>query len=101
MYDQVHKEGATARTRYFERATTLIKRAVQLLIYTSFLVRTENMIADILTKATDQSTFVRARNIIMNTNSSLLTQLAKAAIFTHGSVNRMVSRIRSRIYSTD
>ena len=43
MYDQVHKEGATASTRYFERATTLIKRAVQLLIYTTFLVRTEKL----------------------------------------------------------
>ena len=47
MYDNVQKEGATSRTRYYERATMLIRRAVLLLVLRPFLVSTQFMLADI------------------------------------------------------
>ena len=46
MHTLVQQEGATARTRYYERATLLIKRAVLLLIFRPYLVCTTDMIAD-------------------------------------------------------
>ena len=47
LYDTVQQEGASARTRYYERATLLIKRAVLLLILYPYLVLTNFMLADI------------------------------------------------------
>ena len=41
--------GSSSRTRYYERAVLLFKRAVLLLILNPVLVKTEHMIADILT----------------------------------------------------
>ena len=96
MFDQVTKDGATARTRYFERATLLIKRAVQLLIFTCYLVSTDWMIADILTKATETTTFIRARDVMMNSHTNLRAELVKVAATSHGALARMVSRMRSR-----
>jgi hypothetical protein len=53
--------GASSRTRYYERAVLLFKRAVLLLILSPSIITTDNM-GDIFTKATDKSTFVRMRN---------------------------------------
>ena len=47
LYEQVQQEGASARTRYYERAVLLLKRAVLLLIMTPYLVTTDNMLADV------------------------------------------------------
>ena len=40
MYRMVTQEGATSRTRYYERATMLIKRAVLMLLLQPYLVGT-------------------------------------------------------------
>ena len=50
MYALVTQEGATPRTRYYERATMLIKRAVLLLLFHPYLIKTSEMAADIFTK---------------------------------------------------
>ena len=49
VYEMVQVEGASVRTRYYERAILLLKRAVLLLILKPFLVTTDYMLADILT----------------------------------------------------
>ena len=51
MFKLISQEGATPRTRYYERATLLIKRAVLMLLLIPHLVATRFMIADIFTKA--------------------------------------------------
>ena len=51
LFDQLQQEGASARTRYYERAILLLKRAVLLLIMTPHLVTTDNMLADVFTKS--------------------------------------------------
>ena len=71
LFDQLQQEGASARTRYYERAVLLLKRAVLLLIMTPFLVTTDNMLADVFTKATDKGTFAKMRGHLMNVNASL------------------------------
>jgi hypothetical protein len=59
MVELVTKEGASSRTRHFERATVLIKYAVLQLIVAVYLIGTKFMCADIFTKATDELTFKR------------------------------------------
>ena len=59
MYTLVTQEGATPRTRYFERATLLIKRAVLMLLLKPFLIGTKDMIADIFTKALEKGSFIK------------------------------------------
>ena len=54
MYLLVTQDGATSRTRYYERATMLIKRAVLMLMLFPYLVKTDKMIADMFTKALDK-----------------------------------------------
>ena len=70
MYDLVGKDGASSRTRYFERATVLIKYAVMRMMLKLYLVGTKFMMADIFTKATDKETFERMRDHIMNVSNS-------------------------------
>ena len=65
--------GSSARTRYYERAVLLFKRAVLLLILAAYKVVTEDMIADIFTKATDKATFIRLRNVMMDIHGPLRT----------------------------
>ena len=72
LYNQLQQEGASARTRYYERAVLLLKRAVLLLIMTPHLVTTDNMLADVFTKATDKGTFAKMRGHLMNINAALI-----------------------------
>ena len=44
-YDLITQDGASARTRFFERATLLIKRAVLMLILLPFHISTNFMVA--------------------------------------------------------
>ena len=84
MFDMVTKEGVTPRTRYFERATMLVKWAVIKLLITVKLLSTDMMVADIFTKAVDLGTFEKMRNVMMNIswvykgNTAKLTRLVKA-----------------------
>ena len=43
----IDKEGASVRTRYYERAILLLKRAAMLLIFQPTLISTSDMLADI------------------------------------------------------
>ena len=96
MYDLVQQEGASTRTRYFERATLLIKRAVLLLILRPFLVKTHFMTADIFTKPLDKSTFVRLRSVLMNTNGSYREPLMLALESMHGEARSLATRLLGR-----
>jgi hypothetical protein len=93
MHTLVTNEGATYRTRYYERATLLIKRAVLMLLLHPLLVATNYMVADMFTKALEKSTFVRFRNVMMNCNSSARDTLQKAASSLHGEARRLADRL--------
>lgn len=67
-YDIIIKSGLTARTRYFERATLIVKRFYMLLMIVPYLVPTTAMVADILTKCTDKQTFYRMRSYMLNSD---------------------------------
>ena len=71
MMDPVTKEGTSQRTRYFDRATLLVKYAVMQLIVAVKLVSTKMMIADLLTKATDQETFEKMRAQVSATSKPI------------------------------
>ena len=62
----VTKEGSTSKSRHFERATIFVKYAIMRLMVACYLVGTQFCIADILTKATDEATFLRMRAIMRN-----------------------------------
>lgn len=64
--DLLVNPGSTSRTRYFERATMLVKRLVQMLVVTPYLVGTDLMVADILTKSTKRDTFKKMRAYLLN-----------------------------------
>ena len=66
MHELVTKEGASSRSRHFERATIFIKYAVMRLIVVCLLVGTKFMSADVFTKATDAATFKTLRGILRN-----------------------------------
>lgn len=90
--------GSTARTRYYERAVLLYKRAVLLRILSTHLVSTDNMVADIFTKATDKATFTRMRNSMMNVHGSLRSSLEKSFRATTGSLRRLIGSVYGTIY---
>ena len=93
LYDQLQQEGASARTRYYERAILLLKRAVLLLIMTPYLVTTDNMLADVFTKATDKGTFAKMRGHLMNINAALRGEIAKSMQHASGELKRIISRM--------
>jgi hypothetical protein len=97
MHTLVTNEGATSRTRYYERATLLIKRAVLMLLLNPLLVATHYMVADMFTKALEKSSFIRFRNIIMNTNGSARDSLQFARLSLHGETRRLVERLLRQI----
>jgi hypothetical protein len=65
-YRLVSKEGTTSRSRHFERCTIMVKYAVLRLIVACHHVSTHCCVADILTKATDEATFLRMRSVMRN-----------------------------------
>ena len=69
----VNKEGASSKSRHFERATILVKYAVMRMIVVCKLIGTKFMAADIFTKATDLETFEKMRGIMRNTAEPTLT----------------------------
>ena len=93
MHALITNDGATSRTRYFERATLLIKRAVLLRILAPKYVTTHYMIADMFTKALEKNNYVRLRNVIMNSSSSLRASLLATLPAVHGEARRLVSRL--------
>ena len=66
-HDGTPGQGATSRTRYYERATMLIKRAVLMLLLQPYLVGTTNMIADSCSrKRLEKGQFIKLRDVMMN-----------------------------------
>ena len=98
MYDHIQQEGASVRTRYYERATQLIKRAVLLFLVRPYLVKTEAMLADIFTKSTDKGTYAKMRNAMMNVHGVLAGKLEKASAAVHGSSARMLAQMVYQLY---
>ena len=97
MYAMIQQDGATSRTRYYERATMLIKRAVLLLLFSPYLIKTSEMTADIFTKALEKGLFVKFRNVLMNCNSGLKDSLAVARSTVHGEARLLIDRLLSRV----
>ena len=97
MHSLVTQEGASVRTRYYERATMLIKRAVMMLILAPLLVNTRFMIADMLTKALEKSSFIRFRNVAMNVHCSMREILDAAVQTVHGDVRKTLDRLRRHL----
>ena len=97
MYLLVTQDGATSRTRYYERATMLIKRAVLMLMLFPYLIKTDKMIADIFTKALDKGTFTKFRDVIMNSHLPLREALALAASTLHGYNAQVATRLQRRL----
>ena len=96
-YDLITQDGASARTRFFERATLLIKRAVLMLILLPFHISTNFMVADLMTKVTDKGTFIRLRNHMMNVHSELRTSLADTMFKIHGEASLLVERLMRKL----
>ena len=97
MHTLVTNEGATYRTRYYERATLLIKHAVLMLLLHPLLVATQYMLADMFTKALEKSTFVRFRNVMMNCNGSARDTLHRAVFSLHGEARRLADRLLKQL----
>mmetsp|Transcript_20089 Transcript_20089/g.50122 ORF Transcript_20089/g.50122 Transcript_20089/m.50122 type:complete len:162 (-) Transcript_20089:192-677(-) len=68
--DLIVKPGSSARTRYFERATMLVKRLYMKGVIEPYLVPTSNMVADIFTKSLDRNVFAKHRNYMLNVTQS-------------------------------
>jgi hypothetical protein len=64
--DIITKPGSTQRTKYFERATLLVKRLFMLHVVAPILIRTDDMMADALTKAVHRDKFFRCRHYMLN-----------------------------------
>ena len=97
MMDVIKHEGASTRTRYFDRVTLLVKRAYQLLMVDPTLITTDNMIADIFTKSTDKGTFCKMRNAMMNINSTLVHALESSLCAFHGATKKLMSHLFDRV----
>ena len=66
MTEAVNKDGASQRTRYFERATVLIKYAIMRNLVATTLISTEHMVADIFTKPLDDTKFNKFCHALVN-----------------------------------
>jgi len=64
--DIITKPGSTQRTRYFERTTMLVKRLFAMCIIVPVLIRTDDMVADILTKALQRDKLAKCREYMLN-----------------------------------
>ena len=97
MHTLVTQEGASSRTRYYERATMLIKRAVLMLLLVPHLISTHCMIADMFTKALDKGSFTKFRDVVMNNHLSLREALAVAVGALHGYNAHVAKRLQRRL----
>jgi|NorSeaMetagenome_1021524.scaffolds.fasta_scaffold112885_1 hypothetical protein len=83
--------GPTQRTRYFERATMLVKYAVLRLFIVVKLIPTKEMIADIFTKAVEKDTFILMRKHLLNLGGDVANQVV------HGRATRMARKLADLI----
>ena len=97
LYDQMQQDGASSRTRYYERAVLLLKRAVLLLIFRPFLITTVHMIADVMTKATDRGTFYKMRAQMMNLHDGLRGSIENNLYALAGVTHRTLKNLRRHL----
>ena len=97
LYTIVQQEGASTRTRYYERATLFMKRAIQLLVFSPYLVKTVDMIADILTKACEKGTCIKLQNVMMNNNAGLRTKLEQSLLAFAGTSRRLATHLLAKL----
>ena len=90
--------GSSARTRYYERAVLLFKRAVLLLIFVPFQVKTDQMIADIFTKSTDKSTYIKMRNWMMNVYGTLRKNVEESYRASTGTLRRLLGSMYDALH---
>jgi hypothetical protein len=88
--DIITKPGSTQRTRYFERSTMLVKRLFMMRIVSPVLIRTDDMIADVLTKAVTREKLGKCRTYMLNLNRSGNTLGALSA-----KARRMLKQLQS------
>jgi len=91
MMKLVMKDGTSQLTRYFERATMLVKYAVLRLMIAVELVSTKEMIADVFTKAVDKETFALMRKHLLNQVED------KAYKATHTRASRLAGKLAEMI----
>lgn len=96
-FQMIQREGMSVRTRYYERATLLIKRAVLLLLVQPFLISTDAMAADIFTKALPRDSFIKYRNYFMNIHSGVRNSIKDAMVHMAGESRRLASYLMSRV----
>ena len=96
-FTSVQQEGASSRTRYYERCTEMLKRGVLLLVFAPYLIKTDFLIADLFTKALDKAAFSRFRNSIMTVHGSLRDRLEHSFSCSSGSVRRKIGDLLRQI----
>ena len=83
--DIVVKDGATLRTRHFERSTIMIKRLYALRVVEPHLAGTKSMVADLFTKAiVEPAAFFQFRDYLLNFQNGPGTQ-----VVLHGQAARL------------
>ena len=88
---------AQCRSKGRRSRILLLKRAVLLLIFRPFLVTTQNMIADVMTKATDKGTYMKMRGQIMNNHVGLREAMHKGMMCMGWNAQQAISRIANHL----
>ena len=68
-----------------------------MLLLKSCLVSTHYMVADMLTKCLEKSSFIRFRNDAMNSTVTVRDSLERAALSLHGEARRLVNRLLAQL----
>ena len=76
------KPGSTQRTKYFERMTLFVERLFMTHVVVPVLIRTDDLVADIFTKALQRDKLAKCREYMLNqdrNNSSSMGALSAKA----------------------
>ena len=74
----------------------LASEGVLLLIMAPFLIGTDSMTADLLTKPLEKDAFFRHRSVMMNLNGGVRAGLEAAMMGTSANVRRVITRLCER-----